>query len=166
MQETPEDLDWLQCLLDDSYAAAGPHLRSIVGQERRLDAAGVVAELGAMRVMVLATTTARGEPRAGPVDGLFHRGRFHFGSGADSVRFRHIRARPAVSASVIEGERLQITVHGRARVLSPATDPELAAFLIGVYGREAWDTWMSALPWARIDPERMLTFVNEAARET
>ncbi|WP_031464329.1 pyridoxamine 5'-phosphate oxidase family protein [Sciscionella sediminilitoris] len=166
MQETSEDLDRLQRLLDDSYAAAGPHLRSIIGPERRLDAAGVVAELGTMRVLALATITARGEPRVGPVDGLFYRGRFHFGSGADSVRFRHIRARPAVSASVIEGERLQITVHGNAREVSPAADPELAAFLIGVYGREAWDTWMSVLPWARIEPERMITFVNQAARET
>lgn len=147
---------WLQELLDESYAAAGAHLRSVVTPERRLDAAGVVAELGAMRVMALATTTARGEPRVGPVDGLFHRGRLHFGSGADSVRFRHIRAQPAVSASVIEGERLQVTVHGVAREVRP--DDELTAFLVGVYGREAWDGWMSALPWARIEPTRMIAF--------
>ncbi|CCH28014.1 pyridoxamine 5'-phosphate oxidase family protein [Actinosynnema sp. NPDC047251] len=93
MHETAEDLKWLQRLLDDSYAVAGRHLRSVVTPERRLGAAGVVAELGAMRVMALATTTAAGEPRVGPVDGLFFRGRLHFGSGADSLRFRHIRAR-------------------------------------------------------------------------
>lgn len=163
MYENPEDLERLQRLLDDSYAAAGPHLRSVITEERRLDAAGVVAEMGAMRVMALATTTARGEPRVGPVDGLFYRGRLHFGSGARSLRFRHIRARPAVSASVIDGERLQITVHGRAREVSPAEDQGLASFLIGVYGREAWDSWMSALPWARIEPARMITFRNRTA---
>lgn len=158
MHESPEDLDRLQQLLDTSYAAAGPHLRSIITEERRLDAAGVVDEMGAMRVMALATTTSGGAPRVGPVDGLFYRGRLHFGSGADSLRFRHLRARPAVSASVIDGERLQITVHGTAREVSPAADPHLASFLIDVYGREAWDSWMSAIPWARIEPDRMITF--------
>ncbi len=165
MHESPEDLAWLQRLLDDSYAAAGPHLRSVVTEERRLDAAGVVAEMGALRVMAPATTTAGGEPRVGPVDGLFYRGRLHFGSGADSLRFRHLRARPAVSASVIDGERLQITVHGRAREVFPANDRALTSFLTGVYGREAWDGWMSALPWARIDPDRMITFRNHRTPE-
>ncbi|MFQ6199472.1 pyridoxamine 5'-phosphate oxidase family protein [Streptomyces sp. NPDC000405] len=165
MHESPEDLEWLQRLLDDSYAAAGPHLRSIINEERRLHAPGVIAEMGAMRVMALATTTARGEPRVGPVDGLLYRGRLHFGSGASSLRFQHIRARPAVSASVIDGECLQITVHGRAQEVSPAEDQGLASFLKGVYGREAWDSWMSALPWARIDPDRMIAFCNQAAKE-
>ncbi|SHF39547.1 pyridoxamine 5'-phosphate oxidase family protein [Streptoalloteichus hindustanus] len=165
MHETPEDLEWLQRLLDDSYAAAGSPLRSVITPERRLDAAGAVSEMGAMRVMALATTTATGEPRVGPVDGLFYRGRLHFGSGANSLRFRHVRARPAVSASVIDGERLQITVHGRAREVFPAQDDGLESFLVGVYGRAAWDSWMSALPWARIEPDRMITFRNQAARE-
>jgi hypothetical protein len=65
----------------------------------------------------------------------------------------------------IGGERLQITVRGTAREVSPAEDPGLMAFLIGVYGREAWDSWMSALPWARIDADRMITFCNQAAKE-
>ncbi|MFI0220649.1 pyridoxamine 5'-phosphate oxidase family protein [Streptomyces lydicus] len=163
MRETPEDLERLQHLIDHSYASAGAHLRSIVTAERRLDAAGVVAELGSMRVMALATTTARGEPRVGPVDGLFYRGRLHFGSGADSLRFRHLRARPAVSASVIDGERLQITVHGTAQEVIPAEEPGMEAFLISVYGREAWESWMRGLPWARIEPVRMITFRNSTA---
>ncbi|MEU4800833.1 pyridoxamine 5'-phosphate oxidase family protein [Actinosynnema sp. NPDC023587] len=160
MHETAEDLKWLQRLLDDSYAVAGSHLRSVVTPERRLDAAGVVAELGAMRVMVLATTTAAGEPRVSPVDGLFHRGRLHFGSGPDALRFRHVRARPAVSAAVVDGERLQVTVHGTAHEVVP--DDALRAFLAGVYGRAAWDGWMNALPWARIEPARMIAFRNPA----
>ncbi|RKT56246.1 pyridoxamine 5'-phosphate oxidase family protein [Saccharothrix australiensis] len=165
MHESPDDLAWLQRVLDDSYAASGAHLRSIITPERRLDAAGVVAELGAMRVMALATTTARGEPRVAPVDGLFHRGRLHFGSSADSLRWRHVLARPAVSASVIEGERLQVTVHGTARPVRPAEDEALVSFLVGVYGREAWDGWMSALSWARIEPARMIAFRNHAAAD-
>jgi hypothetical protein len=164
VHETTEDLERLQRLLDDSYAAAGTHLRSVITPDRRLDAAGVVAEMGAMRVMALATTTAAGEPRVGPVDGLLYRGRLHFGSGADSARFRHLRARPAVSASVIDGERLQITVHGTAHEVRPSADPGLEAFLVSVYGRRSWESWMRDLPWARIEPRKVITFRNPAVR--
>lgn len=101
----------------------------------------------------------------GPVDGLFYRGRLHFGSGADSLRFRHLRARPTVSASVIDGERLQITVHGTAQEVSPAKDPGLEAFLVSVYGRQAWESWMRELPWAWIEAEKMFTFRNSAPPE-
>lgn len=118
-----------------------------------------------MRVMALATTTARGEPRVGPVDGLFYRGRVYFGSGADSLRFRHLRARPAVSASVIDGERLQITMHGTAQEVVPTQEPELEDFLVSVYGQQAWESWMRDLPWARIEPDRMITFRNSAMVE-
>ena len=38
MLETPEELGRLQDLLDASMAAAGPHLRDIISDERRLDA--------------------------------------------------------------------------------------------------------------------------------
>ena len=67
-----------------------------------------------MRLLALATVTADGRPIVGPVDGIFYRGAFHFGSAPDSVRFRHIRARPQVSATHLPGEELAVTVHGRA----------------------------------------------------
>ncbi len=153
----------LQRLLDDSYATAGPHLRSIIDEDRRLDAAGVVARLRGVSTMALATVTAHGEPRVGPVDGLFLRGHFLFGSGPDSARFRHLRARPAVSATVFDGELLQITVHGKAVEVSPAEDPVLERFLIEVYGRTAWEEWMHEMPWARIEAEKMFTFINPEA---
>ncbi len=165
MHASLEDLELLQRVLDQSYASAGAHLRTIVTVERRLDAAGVVAEMGSMRVMALATTTAQGEPRVRPVDGLFYRGHVLFGSGADSLRFRHLRARPAVSASVIDGERLQITMHGTAQEVVPTQEPELETFLVSVYGQQVWESWMRELPWARIEPDRMITFRNSATAE-
>src|SRR5919202_967924 len=114
MYETAEDLAVLQRLLDDSYAVAGPHLRRIITAERRLPAEEVVARLSGMRLLALATVTSDGRPIVGPVDGIFYRGAFHFGSSPDSVRFRHIRARPHVSATHLPGEELAVTVHGRA----------------------------------------------------
>ncbi|AEW95299.1 MULTISPECIES: pyridoxamine 5'-phosphate oxidase family protein [Streptomycetaceae] len=160
MYETAEDLSALQRLLDDSYAAAGAYLRSVLDEERRLPAGAVVQTLQGVRTMVLATATANGEPRVGPVDTVFYRGRFVFGSGAGSARFRHLRARPAVSATVVEGERLQITVHGKAREIRPTDDPALEALLVESYGADKWRRWMRDLPWARIEPEKMFTFFN------
>jgi hypothetical protein len=65
-----------------------------------------------MCLLTLATVTADGRPIAGPVDGIFYRGAFHFGSAPDSVRFRHIRKRPQVSAVHLPGEELAVSVTG------------------------------------------------------
>src|ERR1700730_838647 len=114
MHETPTDLASLQDLLDRSAAAAGAHLRSIITEERRLSAHDVCSRLTGMSLLALATVTSDGRPMVGPVDGIFYRGAFHFGSSPDSVRFRHIRRRPYVSATHLPGEELAVTVHGRA----------------------------------------------------
>ncbi len=93
MNERPEDLAELQAVLDRSYEKAGPHLRDITTPDRRLDAAQLAERLTGMRLLVLATSTRDGRPINGPVDGIFHRGRFHFGSSPQSLRFRHLRER-------------------------------------------------------------------------
>lgn len=170
MHETPEDLTALQELLDRSHEAAGPHLRRIITPERRLTAEQVAERLTGMRLLALATATADGRPIVGPVDGIFFRGAFHFGSAPDSLRFRHIAARPQVSATHLPGEELAVTVHGRAAMVDVQAESG-AAFrqaLLDVYlpryGDE-WETFMDSGPvYARIDADRMFTFhmVGEA----
>ena len=81
MLETPEEMATLQVLLDDSMASAGPHLRDIITDERRLTAEELADRLQGMRLLVLATVTADGRPLAGPVDGYFLHGTFWFSSG-------------------------------------------------------------------------------------
>ena len=165
MHETDDDLIWLQDLLDRSHAGAGEHLRAIFDDERRIPAGELPALLPGVQVLALATVTARGEPRVAPVDGLFFRGRFHFGSSDRSARFRHIRARPAVSATHLRGEELAIVVHGRAVEFNPRA-PEHAAFR--AYLNETypgWDDadWAAGAPYARIEPSAMFTFRARAA---
>ncbi len=99
----------LQDLLDRSYRSAGAHLLRIQTPERRLGAEEVAARLTGMRLLALATVTADGRPIVGPVDGVFYRGAFHFGSAPDSVRFRHISMRPQVSATHLPSEELAVT---------------------------------------------------------
>jgi hypothetical protein len=117
MYETPADIAAMQDLLDRSHTAAGPHLQRIITPERRLSAEQVAERLTGMRLLALATVTADGRPIVGPVDGIFFRGAFHFGSAPDSVRFRHIGVRPQVSATHLPGEELAVTVHGRAAMI-------------------------------------------------
>jgi uncharacterized pyridoxamine 5'-phosphate oxidase family protein len=160
MHETEEDIASLQELLDRSYAAAGPHLLRIHTPERRLRAEQVVERLTGMRLLVLATSAADGRPFVGPVDGVFYRGAFHFGSAPDSLRFRHIRTRPEVSATHLPGEELAITVHGRAVPLDTRS-PEEEGFrrcLLDIYGA-GWESFLDSGPvYARIEAERMFTF--------
>ena len=54
MLETPDETDRLQRLLDRSAAGAGPHLRGIITEERRLTAAQLIERLPGMRLLVLA----------------------------------------------------------------------------------------------------------------
>jgi len=168
VHETPDDLAALQRLLDDSYAHAGEHLRRIITPERRLAAKALADRLTGVRLLALATTTADGRPIVGPVDGIFYRGAFWFGSAPDSIRFRHIRVRQDVSATHIEGEPFSVTVHGRAHI-HDLREPALAGFrqaLVEVYSPrygEDWITWAEKHPYARIEARRMFTFNLEEA---
>jgi Pyridoxamine 5'-phosphate oxidase len=160
MYETADDLARLQDLLDRSYAGAGSHLRSVITEERRLDAAALAGRLDGMRLLVLATVTNDGRPINGPVDGIFFRGAFHFGSAPNSIRFRHIAKRPHVSATHLPGEEFSVTVHGKAVPVETTGDFRQA--LLGIYvpryGPE-WEEFLDAGPvYARIEAERMFTF--------
>jgi nitroimidazol reductase NimA-like FMN-containing flavoprotein (pyridoxamine 5'-phosphate oxidase superfamily) len=163
VHETPADLVALQSLLDRSYATAGRHLRSIITPERRLTADEVADRLTGMRLLALATVTADGRPIVGPVDGIFFRGSFHFGSAPDSVRFRHIRNRPQVSATHLPGEELAVTVHGRAVPLDiqSSTEAEFRQTLLDIYVPRygpQWEEFLDSGPvYARIDANRMFT---------
>jgi nitroimidazol reductase NimA-like FMN-containing flavoprotein (pyridoxamine 5'-phosphate oxidase superfamily) len=164
MNERPDDLAELQAILDRSYEAAGPHLRDVTTPDRRLDAAQLVERLTGMRLLVLATSTRDGRPINGPVDGIFHRGRFHFGSSPESLRYRHLLERPAVSATHLPDESFAVTVHGDAELIDVHA-PEHAEFkqtLLDIYVPRYGEQWADMLDdgawYARIHPRRMFTF--------
>lgn len=164
MHETSADLEALQRLIDSSYAAAGVHLLSIHDPSRRLSAEQVAERLQGMCLLTLATVTADGRPIAGPVDGIFFRGAFHFSTDPKALRWRHIRRRPQVSAVHLPSEELAVTVHGTA-VPVAVQGPEGAALrqtLLEVYvpryGPE-WESFLDSGPvCARIEAERMFAF--------
>src|SRR5256886_820735 len=165
MLETPEELDSLQHVVDRSMAGAGEHLSGIITGERRLSAADLAGRLRGMRLLTAATVTADGRPLAGPVDGYFLHGTFWFSSGRNSVRMRHLAARPAVSATHLPGEELAVTVHGRAELVDmrdPAAAELRRAILDWYVPRQGpeFESWLDAVDAvaARIEPEKMFTF--------
>ncbi len=170
MLETPDELGNLQQLLDRSAAGAGGHLRGIITDERRLSAAELARRLTGMRLLVVATVTADGRPLAGPVDGYFLHGSFWFSSARNSVRMRHLAARPAVSATHLPGEELAVTVHGRVDELVGLRDPAGAGLrqamldhYVPLQGPQ-FETWLNGLDavGARIAAEKMFTFSTKS----
>ena len=164
MNESAAELQALQDLLDRSYQSAGPHLLRIHTPERRLSAERLVERLTGMCLLTLTTVSADCRPVAGPVDGIFYRGAFHFGSSPDSLRFRHIRARPQVSATHLPGEELGVTVHGRAVAVDVGSEEQagfrkaLLDIYVPRYGPE-WEQFLDSGPvYARIAAERMFAF--------
>lgn len=165
MLETAADLARLQDTLDRSYDAAGAHLRDVITPERRLSAAQLAARLQGMCLLVLATTTVDGRPINGPVDGFFYRGEWYFGSADASLRFRHLRQRPAVSATYLPAEELSVTVHGRAHEIDPRThdDGAFRGLLLDYYGARFGDDATAifdgpGVAYARIEARRLFTF--------
>jgi hypothetical protein len=171
MHETPQELERLQRLLDESAASAGPHLSSIITGERRLTAEQLCARMQGMCLLVVATTTADGRPIAGPVDGYLLHGSLFFSSGRDSVRMRHLAARPAVSATHIPGEHLAVTVHGRAELFDMVEPQgaELRQAMLDHYLPQqgpAFEEWLDegdGIVAARIDAAKMFTFCMDPA---
>ena len=155
MHEDNADLDELDRILDASHAAAGSHLREIFRDDRRLTARALADLLTGVQILSLATVTADCRPIAGAVDGLFYRGHFYFGSSPESVRFRHLRARPQVSATHLRGEELAVVVHGTAHEIDPHASEHdgFRAYLEETY--PTWSEFAAGAPYARIDPQKM-----------
>ena len=163
MHERPDDLTALQRVIDASYAGAGSHLREIHAPERRLDAAALAERLDGMCLLTLATTTRDGRPITGPVDGVFFRGAFHFGSSPESLRFRHIGERSAVSATHLPGEHFAVSVHGTAQRIDVDADEhdEFRQALLDIYLPRYGDAWLDVMhgaAFARIDAHRLFAF--------
>lgn len=164
MHETADDLIRVQRLLDESYQAAGTHLREVITPERILTAAKLSEMLVGIRLLVLSTVTKDCRPIAGPVDGVFFRGDFCFGSSPVSTRFTHIKRGSSVSATHLPGEELSVTVHGSATPID-IKSPQHSQFrqtLLDIYvpryGKD-WEKFLDSGPlYARINARRMFTF--------
>ena len=119
MYETDAEVAALQALLDASIARSTEHLRAIIHGERVLSARDLVALLTGMKVLTVATVTARGEPRISAVDGHFLHATWTFSTSGTAAKARHLRARPAVSVAHVDNEALAVFGHGAVEEMAP-----------------------------------------------
>lgn len=164
MRETTAEIEALQALMEASYARSTDHLREIVTGERRPGARWVVEQLTGMKVLSLATVTARGEPRVSAVDGHFLHGAWTFGTDGRSAKARHLQARPAVSVAHVDGERIGVFTHGRAERLLPES-PAYAgtiAHWTAHYGSDP-TTWGDDVRLYRVEPTWMVAYAGPPA---
>ncbi|MBO0828975.1 MAG: pyridoxamine 5'-phosphate oxidase family protein [Streptosporangiales bacterium] len=165
MRESDADLDRLQSLLDESLARSTEHLRSIVRPgERSLTARQLAHELTGMRLLVVATTTARGEPRTSAADGHFLRGRWVFSTSGTAAKARQLAARPAVSVTHLDGERLGVFTHGSVERLAPG-HPDFGwvdEHLTEHYGSSP-TTWGPDIPYFRVEPTWTVAYAADAS---
>jgi general stress protein 26 len=164
VNESAEEMHALQRLLDESIGASGAHLTSIVRENRRLTAAQVVTALTGMKVLVVATVTAAGEPRTSCVDGHFLHGAWIFGTAASAHKARHLRVRPAVSATHADGERMAVFTHGHAEYITEG-EPSFAPLdehYIGHYGSSPRE-WGPEPVFIRVHPTWMVAYAMDAA---
>jgi hypothetical protein len=155
-------LEWLQDLLDRSFARSSGHLTSIMEPQRRLSAERLAADLAQMVILAVATVTAAGEPRVSAVDGHFIAGRWWFGTSAASAKARHLAARPAVSAAYTPRDGYGVFTHGTAVPVDPDAPASagLIARLNATYGHGP-EGWPEPVAFYRIDPSWMTAFAME-----
>ncbi|WP_030442053.1 pyridoxamine 5'-phosphate oxidase family protein [Actinoplanes subtropicus] len=122
MLENAEEIAALQLLLDRSHAGATSHLRNIVHAGRTLTAEDLTGLLTGMKVLSVATVTARGEPRISALDGHFLHATWTFSTAGAAAKARHLERRPAVSVAHIDGEEFAVFSHGRAERIQPDDD--------------------------------------------
>lgn len=166
MQETREDLQRLQGLMDDSLERASSFLRRSFGiPEHSLSADQLVSHLQGSLTIALGTVTASGEPRVAPINALFFLGEFCVPTVAESARARHLASRPSVSLTYFENDDLAVIVHGQAMIVGD-DDPEFAKLdeLQTGYGMQSPREWDGRAIYLRIQPTVIYTYAGEPDR--
>jgi general stress protein 26 len=156
MFETPDDLAGLQALLDASHARSTEHLRSIIDDDRVLTAEQVAALLTGMKVISVATVTARGEPRISAMDGHFLHGTWTFSTSRTSAKAGHLARSPAVSVAHVDGEALAVFSHGRVVELAGAELTAVDEHWTAHYGSSPL-SWGEVVMW-RLEPTWMVGY--------
>jgi general stress protein 26 len=164
VKETASEIEALQRLLDASVSSSGAHLTGIVTDSRRLSAQQLVTALTGMKVLVVATVTAHGEPRTSCVDGHFLNGTWIFSTAESARKARDLKARPALSATYADGERMALFTHGTAEYITPNKPgfAPLEEHFIAHYESSPRD-WCPDPVFLRVRPTWMVAFAMNPA---
>lgn len=134
-------------------------MRTIIYGDRQLTAVDLVKLLMGMRVLNAATVTATGEPRISAVDGHFLHGHWVFTTAGSAAKARHLRARPAISVSYVDGERIGVFTHGTTEFLDEGHPDRQAIdeYLTAYYGSSP-NSWADDIAFMRVRPTWMVGY--------
>ena len=161
MYETPEEIEYLQALLDRSIEQAGEFLRSSFEMPAHsLSARQLIHLWQGLQTVAFATATNKGDPLVAPIGALLFHGRFYIPTVASALRTRHILHRPAISFTFYQGNDLAVIVHGEAEVIRP-DNVQFAA--LEAFQREM--SGSSVLEWGEgvflhIEPRAIYTYAR------
>jgi Pyridoxamine 5'-phosphate oxidase len=161
MHETPEDIQKLQDVLDQSIEQAGAFLReSFEIPDHSLSARQLVHLWQGVQTVAFATATQKGEPRVAPIGALLLRGRFYIPTVAQAVRTGHILRRPAMSFTYYQEHGLAVIVHGEAEIIRPDHPdfPAVEAFQREMSGHSVQD-WGEGV-FLQVIPRTIYTYAR------
>lgn len=165
MRETDAEVEYLQRLMDDTFAGANPHMTSIVTPEKRLRATQVVRYLDGIKYAAFGSVTQAGEPRVSPLDTLFVRGRFTLSTDGSAARVTNLRHNPACSLVHMVGETIAIVVHGSVEWITrdhPDHD-EIQSIWSSAYRSDLY-SWGSEIVLFRAEPAAMWAYAQRPTK--
>ncbi|SIR89559.1 pyridoxamine 5'-phosphate oxidase family protein [Williamsia sterculiae] len=157
MNETTDELEALQELLDRSAGGRTRHLTDIVSTERRLSAERICTDLDDVVVLDVATVSRAGVPRLSAVDGHFLHATWYFSTASSAVKARDLLARPAVSVAYTPRDGYGIWTHGDAVAVHGQEFTRIDAYLSEVYGMPLSDM-ADGIAIFRVEPRWMVGF--------
>ncbi|HVH30572.1 MAG TPA: pyridoxamine 5'-phosphate oxidase family protein [bacterium] len=156
----PEDATAFVKIQEESYARAGPGIRTSYPRSQAMDAPRLAAFLSSKRYAVCATSRPDGRPQASPVAFIIWNGAFWLAS-VRGARLRNLQARPYASVVIMEGEGL---AHRAVMAEGPVVLHEVRSTdLVSGEFRQRWmDRHGSAPTWAaaliEIRPARLFSY--------
>ena len=166
MQETAQDLDTLQRIIDESIDRAGAFLHSAFQMpDHSLNAKQLAHYLDGQIIVAFATITAKGAPRVAPIAALFYRGHFHIPTVMTAARTKMLRRNAAVSLTYYEGNDFAIILHGQSELIR-MTDAAFASLekLHRQFNQSSLTEWGGEGVFIRIVPHKLYTFARYPER--
>jgi len=155
MLESDQEIEAIQKLLDESYLAAGDHLKTIHFEKNRMTAIEVTDHLVGGCICDVATVSPAGKPVVAPMDMFLLHGVCFFNTGPSSIRLRHLESNPNVSIARTVGAEISILIQGSANLIETADYDYLYPACIDNYGPDydSWGLWEK--PWFVVNPTKM-----------
>lgn len=121
MNETGQDIEQLQHLIDQSIEHAGDFLKSSFEMpEHSLSAKQLVAYLDKKITVAFATASSKNAPRVAPIGATFYRAHFCIPTVLEAARTKMLKKNPNISMTYYETVDFAVILHGKGEIIDEA----------------------------------------------